>query len=80
MTETAKIVMTGRSQAVRLPARYHFQGKEVYIRRDETAGDVILSTWPEDWTDLFAAIEGLAVQENFPGERISHQDKERLCA
>lgn len=80
MTETAKIVMTGRSQAVRLPARYRFQGKEVYIRRDETTGDVILSTRPEDWTDLFAAIEGLAMPENLPDEKISHQDKERLCA
>ena len=30
-------------QAVRLPMEFRFGGKEVYIRRDETTGDVILT-------------------------------------
>ena len=30
--ETAKVFMTGRSQAVRLPRKYRFEGTEVEIR------------------------------------------------
>jgi len=43
MTKTAKLFSNGRSQAVRLPAEFRFEGKEVYIRRDPATGDVILS-------------------------------------
>ncbi len=31
--DRAKLFMNGRSQAVRLPKGYHFEGKEVYIKR-----------------------------------------------
>lgn len=41
--QTAKLFMNGRSQAVRLPAEFRFDGDEVYIRRDPVTGDVILS-------------------------------------
>jgi antitoxin VapB len=30
---TAKLFQTGRSQAVRLPKEFRFEGKEVYIKR-----------------------------------------------
>jgi antitoxin VapB len=43
MARTAKIFMNGRSQAVRLPAEFRFDGNEVLIRRDEKTGEVILS-------------------------------------
>lgn len=43
MTKTAKLFSNGRSQAVRLPAEFRFEGKEVCIRRDQATGDVILS-------------------------------------
>ncbi len=48
---TAKLFATGGSQAVRLPAEFRFEGRtEVYIRRDEGTGDIILSTRsPMDW-------------------------------
>ena len=39
--ETAKLFMNGRSQAVRLPSEFRFQGKEVFIRRDQATGDVV---------------------------------------
>ncbi|MGE0500532.1 MAG: antitoxin [Rhizobiaceae bacterium] len=35
--------MNGRSQAVRLPAEFRFEGDEVEIRRDPETGEVILS-------------------------------------
>jgi antitoxin VapB len=53
MTRTAKLFRNGRSQAVRLPADYRFEGSEVYVRRDPATGDVILSRRPESWEDFF---------------------------
>ncbi|WP_163267502.1 antitoxin [Chelativorans alearense] len=47
MPQTAKLFMNGRSQAVRLPAEFRFEGDEVEIRRDPTTGDVVLSPKPE---------------------------------
>ncbi|TXT22622.1 MAG: SpoVT/AbrB-like protein [Gallionellaceae bacterium] len=41
--QTAKLFKNGRSQAVRLPAEFRFEGDEVIIRRDEVTGDVVLS-------------------------------------
>ncbi len=31
--DTAKLFINGRSQAVRLPKTYRFEGKEVYIKK-----------------------------------------------
>jgi antitoxin VapB len=47
---TAKIFWSGRSQAVRLPKDFRFQGKEVRIRRHGSA--VILEPVPTDWSWL----------------------------
>jgi antitoxin VapB len=52
-TKTAKLFTTGRSQAVRLPAEFRFEGSEVFIRRDAGTGDVILSRKPDSWDGLF---------------------------
>lgn len=61
MARTAKLFRNGRSQAVRLPAEFRFEGQEVFIRKDEKTGDVILSKRPESWDEFFrirdAAIE-----------------------
>jgi antitoxin VapB len=53
MPVTAKIFMSGRSQAVRLPKEFRFEGKEVFIRRDAISGDIILSHHPDSWSGLF---------------------------
>ena len=55
MARTAKLFLNGRSQAVRLPAEFRFQGlKEVYVRKDPDTGNVILSRRPEDtWENYF---------------------------
>ena len=43
MSRTAKLFNNGRSEAVRLPAAYRSDVKEVFIRQDPETGDVILS-------------------------------------
>jgi antitoxin VapB len=54
MAHKAKIFDNGRSQAVRLPKEYRFDCDEVYIRRDEATGDVVLSRRPDTWDGFFA--------------------------
>lgn len=70
-SRTAKIFTTGRSQAVRLPLEFRFEGKEVYIRRDPLTGDVILSKRPPSWDGLFALDATTVVPDDFmsPQER-----------
>ncbi|WP_342627768.1 type II toxin-antitoxin system VapB family antitoxin [Nguyenibacter vanlangensis] len=77
MTQVAKIFNNGRSQAVRLPAAFRFEGTEVFIRRDETTGDVILSRRPESWDGLLAAIKAGGVPDDFldPADRAQDQDE-----
>jgi antitoxin VapB len=53
MTKTARVFSNGGSRAVRLPAEFRFDSQEVYVRRDERTGDVILSTRPgRTWADF----------------------------
>jgi antitoxin VapB len=54
---TAKLFMTGRSQAVRLPKEFRFPGKEVRIRRFGTG--VLLEPIPVDMNAVFAAIDAI---------------------
>jgi antitoxin VapB len=56
MGQVAKIFRNGRSQAVRLPAAFRFEATEVFVRRDPSTGDVILSEHPTDWEDLWRAV------------------------
>ena len=69
MAETAKLFQNGRSQAVRLPASYRFEGKEVFIRRDAATGDVILSRRPGGWSDFFALVDDAEIPVDFLGDR-----------
>lgn len=66
MKQTAKIFMNGRSQAVRLPAEFRFEGTEVDIRRDAETGNVILSQRPQpsgSWEKLFALRDRIPPEE-----------------
>ena len=69
MPRTAKLFYNGRSQAVRLPAEYRFQGAEVYVRRDPATGDVILSRRPESWRDFFELMKTIEVPKDFIADR-----------
>jgi len=73
MSHVAKLFTNGRSQAVRLPAAYRFDTREVFIRRDPETGDVILSRKPENWDDFFAALKDAEVPDDF----LSEQERKR---
>ncbi len=49
--ETAKLFINGRSQAVRLPKAYRFEGNEVYIKK--VAGGVLLISKNQSIWDLW---------------------------
>ena len=61
--ETAKLFWTGRSQAVRLPKEFRFDGDKVRIRRHGSA--VILEPLADDWSWL-DSIAG-KLDEDLPG-------------
>lgn len=61
--DTAKLFWTGRSQAVRLPKEFRFEGEAVRIRRQGNA--VILEPVTPDWAwldGLAGALDADAVQ------------------
>ena len=60
---TAKLFLNGRSQAVRLPREFRFEGTEVSIRKDPATGDVILSSPKTDWNEFFTLIGELTQKE-----------------
>jgi antitoxin VapB len=75
--EKAKVFMTGRSQAVRIPAEYRFTTDEVYIRRDPQSGDLILSEAPGSWDEIFAALDKAAFPKDFLADRDQGRPQER---
>lgn len=75
MTQTAKIFTNGRSQAVRLPTAFRFEGSEVSIRRDPATGDVVLSSRPPDWDGFFAALRDAEV----PGDFLSADERRQAA-
>jgi len=66
---TAKLFQNGRSQAVRLPAEFRFDCKEVFIRQDPVTGDVILSRRPQSWESFFQLRSEADVPDDFLQDR-----------
>ena len=78
MRQTAKIFKTGRSQAVRLPAEFRFDTKEVFIWKDKKTGNVVLSRRPT-WKEIFAMLDSADIPADFlsPEERDQGPPQER---
>jgi len=58
MTKTAKLFKSGRSQAVRLPKEFRFEGTEVRVRH--VGGGVLLEPIKKpkhDWKAIWAEID-----------------------
>jgi antitoxin VapB len=77
--ERAKVFMSGRSQAVRIPAQFRFSSNEVFVRRDPKNGDLILSQAPAGLAEIFAALDEIGVPEDFlsPSDRAQGVPQER---
>jgi antitoxin VapB len=69
--------MNGRSQAIRLPANYRFDGDEVYIRRDPETGDVVISRKPGSWEEYFEMMDTINVPDDFMADRDNDSPQER---
>ena len=71
-SKTAKLFVNGGSQAVRLPAEFRFEeSEEVFIRRDQVTGEVILSptSGSNTWAEFFALRDQVEVPPDFMAER-----------
>lgn len=75
--DTAKLFKSGRSQAVRLPKEFRFDGQEVYIKR---VGDaVVLLPHEDSWRTLYESLDGFS--EDFMHDRdqpANQQEREPL--
>jgi antitoxin VapB len=69
MPRSARLFRNGRSQAVRLPSDLRFEGGEVFIRKDQATGDVILSRRPETWDGFFQLRSETDVPAEFLADR-----------
>jgi len=70
-TRKSRVFMSGRSQAVRIPAEFRFTSDEVFVRRDPQTGDLILSQAPSTWGEIFAALD----QAQFPADFMSEREQ-----
>lgn len=77
MARTAKLFRNGRSQAVRLPSEFRFEGNEVFIRQDPTTGDIILSRRPNSWAGFFELAQESEVPQDFLNERKDQAPQKR---
>ncbi|MDD5334826.1 MAG: type II toxin-antitoxin system VapB family antitoxin [Rhodoferax sp.] len=74
----AKLFFHGRSQAVRLPKEFRFEGTEVYVRR--VGADVVLSSQPKaSMQNLLDALDefesGFVMERSQP---VRQDDREAL--
>jgi antitoxin VapB len=70
---TGKIFNNGRSQAVRLPKEFRFEGTEVYVKR--LGNSVVLIPTSDPWANLKASLA--IFPDDFMGERAQLPFKER---
>jgi antitoxin VapB len=74
MATTAKLFENGRSQAVRLPKEFRFEGNEVRISK---AGDKVIlepmpkSSWPEGFWKIFKKDDEFQIPEPLSGRPVN---------
>lgn len=73
--DTAKLFVTGRSQAVRLPKEFRFEGNEVFIKR---IGDAVVLLPRHGWGTLFSALDQFEPVFQIEREQPSQSEREAL--
>jgi antitoxin VapB len=78
MKQTTRIFDDEDGQSVRIPDNFRFASKEVWIRRDEVTGDVILRPRPS-WDQILAKLDAADIPADFlsPEERNQGLPRER---
>lgn len=77
MEKTTKLFMNGKSQAVRLPSSFRFDGDEVKIRKNAITGAVTLSAKPKTWDGFIQAAHAANVSDDFMSDRSDAPPQER---
>ena len=71
----AKVFMSGRSQAVRLPKEFRVDASELAIRRE---GDsLVLTPVNDDWTRFFSLLQDFENVESIERNQPNGQQKRR---
>jgi len=70
---TAKLFKNGKSQAVRLPKEFKFEGNEVYIKR--IGRNVILIPKDDPWESLLSSLSKFS--DDFMAERVQPSVEDR---
>ncbi len=71
--DTARIFQSGRSQAVRLPKAYRFDGTQVFIKKIGDA--VVLMPYQGGWQTLFDSLDEFS--EDFMASRSQSEQQLR---
>ncbi len=71
--ERAKLFQSGRSQAVRLPKEFRFNGTEVYVKRVGQA--VVLLPMDDAWDSLAQSLN--LFSDDYMGERRQPSEQQR---
>ena len=73
--DTAKLFKTGRSQAVRLPKEYRFEGEEVMVKH--FGNGVLLLPKNDAWATLEAGLNlfepGFQLRREQPGDQVREE-------
>ena len=75
---TAKLFKNGRSQAVRLPKEFRFDGAQVFIKKLGNA--VVLLPYQNSWQALFDSLEQFSDDFMVSREQPEQQVRESLSA
>ena len=71
--QTAKLFKNGRSQAVRLPKEFRFEGSDVYIKKLD--GIVLLIPKENPWSSLIKSLDKFS--DDFMDERSQPEEQKR---
>ncbi|NDU90305.1 MAG: AbrB/MazE/SpoVT family DNA-binding domain-containing protein [Ferrovum sp.] len=74
--DTARIFLSGRSQAVRLPKAYRFEGSEVIVKH--FGNGVLLMPLNDLWTMLDAALDAFEPGFQMTREQPEAQKREEI--
>ena len=67
MPSTAKVFVTGNSQAIRLPKAFRVDVSEMWIARNEATGEIVLKPKPDadSLGSFFEALRAMPPSEEF---------------